>query len=81
MSLRLVEEICQPQITDNTTLIVEIEEELKSLLMRIKEGSENAGFKHNIKKTKLMASTPITSWQVSIRGKSGSRDRFYFLGL
>ena len=81
MSLRLVEEICQPQITDNTTLIVEIEVELKSLLMRIKEGSENAGLKHNIKKTKLMASTPITSWQVSIRGKSGSRDRFYFLGL
>ena len=81
MSLRLVEEICQPQITDNTTLIVEIEVELKSLLMRIKEGSENAGLKHNIKKTKLMASTPIASWQVSIRGKSGSRDRFYFLGL
>ena len=49
--------------------------------MRIKEGSENAGLKLNIKKTKLMASTPITSWQVSIRGKSGSRDRFYFLGL
>jgi len=48
----------------NTTLIVETEEELKSLLMRVKEESEKAGLELNIKKTKLMASTPITSWQV-----------------
>ena len=48
----------------NTTLIVETEEELKSLLMRVKEESEKASLELNIKKTKLMASTPITSWQV-----------------
>ena len=48
---------------DNTTLMVE-SEELKSLLMRVKEESEKAGLELNIKKTKLMASTPITSWQV-----------------
>ena len=47
-----------------TTLMAESEEELKSLLMRVKEESENAGLKLNIQKTRLMASSPITSWQI-----------------
>ena len=47
---------------DDTTLMVEIEEELKSLLMKVKEESEIAGLKLNIQKTKIMASGPITSW-------------------
>ena len=49
---------------DDTTLMAESEEELKSLLMRVKEESEKAGLKLNIQKTKIMASSPITSWQV-----------------
>ena len=48
---------------DETTLIEESEEELKSLLMKVKEESEKAGLKPNIQKTKIMASGPITSWQ------------------
>ena len=47
---------------DDTTLMAESEEELKSLLMRVKEESEKAGLKLNIQKTKIMASGPITSW-------------------
>ena len=47
---------------DNITLTVESEEELKSLLMKVKEESEKAGLKFNIQKTKIMASGPITSW-------------------
>ena len=49
---------------DDLTLIVESEEELKSLLMKVKEESEKVGFKLNIQKTKIMASGPITSWQI-----------------
>jgi len=49
---------------DDTTLMAESEEELKSLLMRVKEESERAGLKLNIKKTKIMASGPMTSWQI-----------------
>ena len=49
--------------TDDTTLMAESEEELKSLLMKVKEESEKVGFKLNIQKTKIMASSPITSWQ------------------
>ena len=49
---------------DDTTLKAESEEELKSLLMKVKEESEKAGFKFNIQKTKIMASGPITSWQI-----------------
>ena len=48
---------------DDTTLMAESEEELKSLLMKVKEESEKAGLKLNIQKTKIMASGPITSWQ------------------
>ena len=67
---------------DNTTLMTESEEELKSLLMKAKEESEKVGLKLNIQKTKIMASGPITSWQID--GKSARKrnsDRLYFLGL
>ena len=50
--------------SDDTTLMAESEEELKSLLMKVKEESEKVGFKVNIQKTKIMASSPITSWQI-----------------
>ena len=64
---------------DDTTFMAESEEELKSLLMKLKEGSEKTGLKLNIQKTKIMASSPITSWQ--IYGVTGNNDRLYFLGL
>ena len=51
-------------MSDSTTLTAESEEELKSLLMKVKEKSEKAGLKLNIKKTKIMVSGPITSWQI-----------------
>ena len=50
--------------TDDPTLTAESEEELKSLLIKVKEESEKVGLKHNIQKTKIMASGPITSWQI-----------------
>ena len=50
--------------TDDTTLMAESEEELKSVLMKVKEASEKVGLKLNIQKTKIMASGPITSWEV-----------------
>ena len=49
---------------DDTTLMAESEEELKSILMKVKEESEKVGLKHNIQKTKIMASGPITSWEI-----------------
>ena len=64
---------------DDTTLMAEIEEELKSLLMRVKEESEKAGLKVNIQKTKMMASGPITSWQIE-GGKMETGADFIFLG-
>ena len=64
---------------DDTTLMAE-SEELKSLLMKVKEESEKVGLKLNIQKTKIMVSGPITSWQIDGR-KNGNSDRFYFLGL
>ena len=51
---------------DNTTLMAESEEELKSLLMKVKEESEKVGLKLNIQKTKIMAFSPITSWQINV---------------
>ena len=51
-------------MVDDTTLMAESEEELKSLLMKMKEESEKVGLKLNIQKTKIMASSPITSWQI-----------------
>ena len=65
---------------DDTTLMVESEEELRSLLMRVKEESEKAGLKFSFQKMKIMASSPITSWQID-RGKNENRERLYFLGL
>ena len=50
--------------TDDTTLMAESEKELKSLLMKVKEESGNVGLKHNIQKTKIMASVPIASWEI-----------------
>ena len=62
--------------TDDTTLMEESEEELKSLLITLKEESEKVGLKLNIQKTKIMASGPITSWQID--GETVETDRFYF---
>ena len=64
---------------DDTTLITESQEELKSLLMKVKEESKKVGLKLNIQKTKIMASGPTTSWE--IWGNSGNRVRLYFSGL
>ena len=65
---------------DDTTLMAESEEELKSLLMKGKEESEKAGLKFNIQKTKFMAFVPITSWQIRW-GNSGNSARLCFFGL
>ena len=65
---------------DDTTLMAE-REELKSLLMKVKEESEKAGLKLNIQKTKIMASSPITSWQIDGEGNSGNSERLYYFGL
>ena len=64
--------------TDDTTLIAECEEELKSLLMRVKEENEKAGLKLNFQKTKIMATGPITSWQIE-GVKVGAVTDFIFL--
>ena len=64
---------------DDTTLMAESEEELKSLLMKVKEESEKVGLKLNIQKTKIMASSPITSWEID--GETMRSVRFYFFGL
>ena len=65
---------------DDTTLMAESEEEeLKSLLMKVKEESEKVALKLNIQKTKIMVSSPITSWQID--GETVESDRLYFLGL
>ena len=65
---------------DDTTLMAESEEELKSLLMKVKEESEKVGLKLNIQKTKIMALGTITSWQID-GGNSGNSDRIHFLAL
>ena len=65
---------------DDTTLMAESEEELKSLLMKVKEESEKVGLKLNIQKTNIMASDPITSWQIDGETVESVAD-FYFFGL
>ena len=65
------------RFADDTTLVAESEKELKSLLMKVKEESEKVGLKLNIQKTKIMASSPNTSWQIEIM----ETVRDYFLGL
>ena len=64
---------------DDTTLMAESEEELKSLLMKVKKESEKVGLKLSIQKTKIMASGPITSWERW--GNSANSERLYFGGL
>ena len=61
---------------DDTSLMAESKEELKSILMKVKEESEKVSLKLNIQKTKIMASSPITSWQID-----GGNNELYFLGL
>ena len=70
--------ICNLRYADDTTLMAESEEELKSLLMKVKEKSEKAGLKFNIQKTKIMASGPITSWQID--GKQWKQWETLFFG-
>ena len=65
---------------DDTTLMAESEEELKSLLMKVKEESEKVGLKLNIQKTQIMASDPITSWQIDGETMETMRD-FILRGL
>ena len=65
---------------DDTTLMAESEEKLKSLLMKVKEESEKVGLKLNIQKTKLMTSGPITSWQIN-NGYNGNSKKLYFVGF
>ena len=64
---------------DGTTLMAESKEKLKGLLMKVKEESEKVGLKLNIQKTKIMASGPITSWQID--GETAETVRLYFLEL
>ena len=64
---------------DDTTLMAESEEELKSLLLKVKVESEKVGLKLNIQKTKIMASCPITSWETD--GETVETVRLYFFGL
>ena len=63
---------------DDTTLMAKSEEELKSLLMKVKEENEKSNLKLNIQKPKIMASGPITSWQIDGE-ENGNSDRLYFL--
>ena len=65
--------------SDDTTLMAETEEELKSLLIKVKEESEKTGLKLSIQKTKIMASGPVTSWQID--GETVETVADYFFGL
>ena len=75
---RLLGEINNLRYADDTTLLAESEEELKSLLMKVKEENEKVGLKLNIQKTKIMASGPITSWEID--GKQWKQCQSLFLG-
>ena len=66
---------------NDTTVMAESEEELKSLLIKVKEESEKVGLKLNIQKTKIMASGAITSWQIDGDFPNRNSERLYFLGL
>ena len=79
MLLLLWEDIHSLRYADDTTLMAESEEELKSLLMKVKVESEKLGLKLNIQKTKIMASGPITSWQIDGETVETVSD-FIFLG-
>ena len=71
-------EINNLRYADDTTLIAESEEKLKSLLMKVKEESEKVGLKLNIQKTKITASGPITSWQID--GETVESERLFLVG-
>ena len=73
--------INNPRYADDATLMAESEEQLKSLLMKVKEDSEKLGLKLNIQKTTIMASGPITSWQTDGEINNANSDRLYFLKL
>ena len=77
---RLLGEISITSYADDTTLMAESEEEQKSLLMKVKEESEKVGLKLNIQKTKIMASSPIISWQIDGKTMKTVRD-FIFGGF
>ena len=77
---RLLGEISITWYADDSTLMAESEEELKSLLMKVKEESENIGLKINIQKTKIIASGPITSWEIDGETVETVSD-FIFWGL
>ena len=64
--------------TDDTTLMAESDEKLKSILMKVKEESEKVGLKLNIQKTKIMASSPITSWQIGGETMENSETLFFW---
>ena len=72
-------DISNLRYADDITLMAESEEELKTFLMTVKEESKKASLKLSIQKMKIMASSPITSWQIG--GEKLDSDRFYFLGL
>ena len=74
-----MQQVKGPRYADDSTLMAESEEELKGLLMRVKEESEKVGLKLNIQKTKIMASSPITSWQTNGETMEIVTD-FIFLG-
>ena len=80
LELRLQGEISITSDQSDTTLVAESEEELMSLLMKVKEESEKAGLKLSIQKTKLMASGPITSWEIDGETMETVGD-FIFLGF
>ena len=73
--------ISKLRCVDDPTLMAENEEELKNLLMKVKEERENCGLKLNIQKTKIMASSPITSWQIDVKTMETVTDIFFFSGL
>ena len=76
---KLLGEMAITSYADDITLMAESEEELKSLLMKLKEESEKPGLKLNIQRTKIMASSPITSWQIDQENVETVSD-FIFLG-
>ena len=76
--IKIARNINSLRYADDTTLMAESEEELKSLLMKVKEESEKAGLKLNIQNTKIMASGPITSWQID--GETVETVRDFILG-
>ena len=76
---RLLEVINNLRYADDTTLMAKSKEELKSLLRKMKEESAKVGLKFNIQKTKIIASDPITSWEID--GETVETVRLYFLGL